>query len=274
MGEGPGGTAAEAERAGEPRWHFDCPHPFGGTRTATASGNTDSSWAAAAIAAAEAKADLPLRTRVRFEMAPGVAVPRGIGSLSGPLEFRALRAFAAGGAGPPGTREVRHDGGVNEGLCRRRRRRRRQQQRQRVLGSGRGGAEDGPGAAQGESSSAAAAAEATESRRRQEGDEAMEMWRKAALYWQHPATPLPQEALAAQKAAQARVTKNPTFATKAQDSGSRPGGSAASGYVAPTRRICLCDSPSPPIPFYSGCRGLWRCSSQEPKPSVSPKAKI
>ncbi|CAN0326188.1 unnamed protein product, partial [Ectocarpus sp. 12 AP-2014] len=60
----------------------------------------------------------------------------------------------------------------------------------------------------------------------------MEKWRKATLYWEHPATPLPQEALAAQKAAQSRVAKSPAQATKAQDSGARPGGSAASGWTS------------------------------------------
>ncbi|CAM9947287.1 unnamed protein product, partial [Hapterophycus canaliculatus] len=236
--EGPGAAAAAgAERAGEPRWQFGCSHPFGGTPTAAASAagsqNTAPQTAAvAATAAPEAKADLPLRTRVRFEMAPGLAVPRGIGSLPGPLEFRALRAFAAG-TGAPETgqrRQPQRSGERNERLGRRRPPRRRprqeQQPQQQVLGLGPAGAGGGSsGTAQTEP-----AADANESRRRQEGDEAMVMWRKATLYWQHPATALPQEALAAQKAAQARIAKNPAHAIKAQDTGSRPGGSAASGY--------------------------------------------
>ncbi|CAN0081149.1 unnamed protein product, partial [Scytosiphon promiscuus] len=242
-GEGHGAAAAAsagAEKTGEPRWQFDCPHPFGGTHAA-ASVVCENTGSLLAPGPAPAKPDLPLRTRVRFEMAPGVPVPRGIGRLPGALEFRALSAFAAGG----GTTEARQhrqpqrDGEDDERHCQRRTSRRRprprqqqqQQQPQQVLGSGQGGVGGGSGAAQGNPAAAAAAA-AKELRRRQEGDAAMELWRKATLYWQHPATPLPQEALAAQKAAQARVAKNPMLATKAQDHGSRPGGSAASGWTS------------------------------------------
>lgn len=51
--------------------------------------------------------DLPLRTRARFEMAAGIPIPAGISGVPGQLEFRALKAFAAGDTGvvpppPPG----------------------------------------------------------------------------------------------------------------------------------------------------------------------------
>lgn len=137
--------------------------------------------------------DFPLRTRVRFEMAPGVPVPSGIGSLPGRLECRALMAFAAGARDRAGT----------------------------ASGTGK--------QQRGDEEAAAAAGRQTAEEEEEEEEIAMEKWRKATLYWAHPATPLPQEALAAQKTAQARVAKNPAHATRAQDSGARPGGSAASG---------------------------------------------
>ncbi|CAN0326235.1 unnamed protein product [Ectocarpus sp. 12 AP-2014] len=122
-------AGAAAGRAGEPRWEFGCWHPLGrgqqqqqqqhqqrgdapvsdGTRLTDEAPDNP-------LSSSPPPPDLPLRTRVRFEMAPGVAVPRGIGSLPGHLESRALRAFAAGSLG---MRNRSEGGGVSrQGLGR------------------------------------------------------------------------------------------------------------------------------------------------------------
>lgn len=231
-------AGAAVGRAGDPRWEFGCWHPLGrgqeqqrqdapvsdGTRLIDEAPDNP-------LSSSPPPPDLPLRTRVRFEMAPGMPVPRGIGSLPGHLESRALRAFAAGSLG---MRNRSEDGGDSrQGLGR---------------GDGNGGEGDsvggrrarlaetlgdrGPGGHDGTAVAAAAASERKE-------EEAMEKWRKATLYWEHPATPLPQEALVAQKAAQSRVANSPAHATKAQDSGARPGGSAASGYARLSKALAV-----------------------------------
>lgn len=210
--------------------------------------------------------DLPLRTRVRFEMAPGVPVPAGIGGASGHLEFRALRAFAAGGVGVGSSGEgggVQQDGrrvpraGVagessasgsgsgggtgtgGGGGCRMDEDGERGSgggveleapDEARVIGTNaRGGRRAGEReralARRKEKEEAAKEAAATVAAAR---EEALEEWRKATLYWAHPATPLPEEVLAAQKAAHAQAAKNPAHATKARGA-VHPGGSAATG---------------------------------------------
>ncbi|CAM9473135.1 unnamed protein product [Ectocarpus sp. 4 AP-2014] len=258
-------AGAAAGRAGEPRWEFGCWHPLGRgqqqqqqRQDAPVSDGTRLSDEAPdnPLSSSPPPPDLPLRTRVRFEMAPGVAVPRGIGSLPGHLESRALRAFAAGslgmrnrsedegvsrqglgrGGGNGGEGDSEEEQGWSSGVAGGgsvggRRARLAETLGERGRGRHEAGANDGPEAATPPATAvAAAAAVATASERKEE--EAMEKWRKATLYWEHPATPLPQEALAAQKAAQSRVAKSPAHATKAQDSGARPGGSAASGWTS------------------------------------------
>ncbi|CAN0264073.1 unnamed protein product, partial [Ectocarpus sp. 13 AM-2016] len=248
-------AGAAAGTAGEPRWEFGCWHPLGRGQQQQQQQREDTPVSDGTRLTDEAldnplsssppPPDLPLRTRVTFEMAPGVAVPRGIGSLPGHLESRALRAFAAGSLG---MRSRSEDGGVSrQGLGRgggnrgesdseeeqrwssgvagggsvgERRARLAETLGERGRGGHEAGANDGP-----------AAAAVTAAPERKE-EEAMEKWRQATLYWEHPSTPLPHEALAAQKAARSRVAKSPAHATKAQDSGARPGGSAASGWTS------------------------------------------
>lgn len=206
---------------------------------------------------APAAMDLPLRSRIRFEMAPKIPVPRGISSLPGQVDYRALRDFVAGS-----------DREVSE----------RSQTMARRRGSFHRNAERGSPGANGKSQSdrlvdrdedggsvphrvrsgfdsennvgvrskggvfarapaaAAKAADDAAKEAAQAREDAMERWRKATLYWAHPASPLPQEALAAQKAAHAQVAKNPAHATRAQG-GAHPGGSAASGYVPTSARV-------------------------------------
>lgn len=257
--EAPRQAEATAGRAGEPHWEFGCWHPLGRGQQQQDAPVSDGARLNdkspdIPLSSSPPPSDLPLRTRVRFEMGPGITVPRGIGSLPGHLESRALRAFAAGSSGmqnrsEDGSDDSRQglgrggdnggeggdseeeqgwssgvaDGGGGVGG-------RRARLAETLGGRGRGRHE--AGANDGTSAAAAAA-----SKRKEE--EAMEKWRKATLYWEHPATPLPQEALAAQKAAQSRVAKSPAHATKAQDSGARPGGSAASGYACLSKDIVV-----------------------------------
>ena len=331
---------------GQEHWQFGCAHPLGETRTTTTTASAASSAHATdgassnealsntgalerAGAASTAPVDLPLRTRVRFEMAPGVPVPMGIGVLPGNLESRALLAFSAGETGrhvrelqrqrPPRRRRLKPGEGGEQGetesrgeielvagaegdggslaassgaelgrnlraslTCPGKAEERGGNYHTEVY-SGRGGRESEaepdagaeqnagradielgvgeedtimvPDATDGEAQAtaaalatggagsataavaakAAAAAAADAARGAEENaatarDEAMEEWRKATMYWAHPSTPLPQEALAMQKAAQARMAKNPAHATRAAG-GAHTGGSAGGGCV-------------------------------------------
>ena len=222
---------------------------------------------ASARGGAEWAIENTLRTRVRFEMGPAMAIPPGIGSIPGHLENSALRSFAAGGtldetlrrqhrprfqpmsdfqvessrcevysSGGGGGEEGNEQVGVitsrnksfdrpgKEGVS----------SEEGFHGEGRqaSAAEEGAETRnemnmkpKRDEESAGAAAEATATAKL---DEASEKWRRATLYWVHPATPLPSEALAAKKAAYTEIAKRPGQATKAEGA-LYPGGSAASG---------------------------------------------
>lgn len=271
----PAGTARLGGHSGIQRWHLGLTDPMGrvacdGSAPLTPAMTPDADLPASTTSGdhrggANVLMDHTLRTRVRFEMAPGVLIPPGIGSLPCDVENSALRIFAAGGA-------------LDE-LSRRHRRQRQQRLRarpefltERVLsegdslsggsgcggggGNGKGGSkQDGLFASKGrnfapteegvrrgeegrpcvaeevsnapalDQSGARLAAENVETAKL---EEALEEWRRATLYWVHPATPLPAEAFSAKKVAYAEMAKRPGHAMKAEG-GEHPGGSAASG---------------------------------------------
>lgn len=264
-------TAKLGGHSGIQRWYLGSTDPMGrvacdGNAPLTPATTLDADFPASAIAGdhrggANVLMDQTLRTRVRFEMAPGVLIPPEIGSLPGDVENSALRIFAAGGA--------------LDDLSRRHRRQRQRAQTEllteRVLskgdslsgGSSGCGGDNGKGgweqdvlftskernfapveegvhrgeegrACVGEGIDSAPALDETDARLAAEAvetaklEEALEEWRRATLYWVHPATPLPTETFSAKKAAYAEIAKRPGHAMKVEG-GVHPGGSAASG---------------------------------------------
>lgn len=262
-------TARLSGHSGIQRWHLGSTDPMGrvacdGNAPLTSAPTPDadipgSSFSGDHRGGTNVLVDHTLRTRVRFEIAPGVPIPLGMGSLPGDVENSALRIFAAGGA--------------LDDLSRRRRRQ-RQRARPELLtervfskgdsmsggsgcggGNGKGGSkqdvlitskergfspvEEGVHREEGracvaeginsgpvfDETGARLAAEAVESAKL---EEALEEWRRATLYWMHPATPLPAETFSAKKAAYAEIAKRPGHAMKAEG-GVHPGGSAARG---------------------------------------------